>query len=155
MNKVTAYIGIGSNMGDRRANLDKAVGMLRHAKNIEVKTVSPLYNTAPVGYTDQPDFLNGVVEIETILTPHGLLKACRRIEEKLKRVRTMRWGPRTIDMDILLYDGLVVQDEDLIIPHPRMHEREFVLKPLNDIAPQAVHPVYKMPVCKLYERLKM
>lgn len=155
VNKIIAYIGIGSNVGDRQANLDGAVDMLRHTKGIEVKAVSPFYNTAPVGYTHQPDFLNGVVEIETTLSSHELLKACQGIEEKLKRVRTIRWGPRTIDMDILLYDDLIVQDEDLIIPHPRMHEREFVLKPLNDIAPQVVHPVYKMAVCKLYERLRM
>ncbi|MBZ4644925.1 MAG: 2-amino-4-hydroxy-6-hydroxymethyldihydropteridine diphosphokinase [Petroclostridium sp.] len=152
--KIKAYLGIGSNIGDRQSNLDAAVGMLRHTRGIEIRNVSSFYNTAPVGYTAQPDFLNGVVEIETILTPHELLKICQTIEDKLKRVRTIRWGPRTIDIDILLYDELIIQDENLIIPHPHMHQREFVLQPLNDIAPEVIHPVFKMTVCKLYERLK-
>jgi len=152
--KIIAYIGIGSNIGDRKANLEAAVDMLGNTGGIEAKDVSPFYNTAPVGYPDQPDFLNGVVKIETILSPCELLKICQGIEKKLKRVRTVRWGPRTIDLDILLYSDLIMQDEDLVIPHPHIHEREFVLKPLNDIAPQAVHPVYKMTVHELYERLK-
>ncbi|MDK2800431.1 MAG: 2-amino-4-hydroxy-6-hydroxymethyldihydropteridine diphosphokinase [Clostridiales bacterium] len=150
IHKAIVYLGIGSNMGDRQANLDAAVDMLRCMEGIEVKAVSPFYHTAPVGYTEQPDFLNGAVEVETILSPHELLKVCQRIEKKLKRVRTIRWGPRTIDVDILLYNHLVMQDENLVIPHPRMHEREFVLKPLNDIAPHVIHPVYKISIREIY-----
>jgi len=153
-NEVMAYLGIGTNMGDKKANLDGAVDMLMHTCGIKVKAVSSYYNTAPVGYKDQPDFLNGALGVETILSPYELLKVCQKIEEELKRVRIIRWGPRTIDVDILLYGDLVMNDEDLIIPHPRMHEREFVLMPLKDIAPGAVHPVNKMTVSELYEGLR-
>lgn len=148
-----AYLGIGSNIGDRRANLDRSIELLKSSDGIEVRKVSPFYNTAPVGYLEQPDFLNGVVEIETTLTPHELLKVCGSVEENLKRIRVTRWGPRTIDVDILLFGDSIVSADDLVIPHPRMHEREFVLKPLNDIAPDAVHTVLKMTVSELFRRL--
>jgi 2-amino-4-hydroxy-6-hydroxymethyldihydropteridine diphosphokinase len=149
-----AYLGIGSNIGDKQANLEGVVKLLRDTPGITVKTVSPFYITAPVGYADQPDFLNGAVALETTLSPDQLLKRCQELEQELKRVRTIRWGPRTIDVDILLYEDLVLDDPNLTVPHPRMLEREFVLKPLNDIAPEALHPIEKISVSKLYQRLR-
>lgn len=141
-----AYIGIGSNIGDRENNLNSAIEMLKQKDGVEVTAVSSYINTVPVGYTDQPDFLNAVVEVTTTLFPQKLLEVCASIEKDLKRERIIHWGPRTIDLDILLYDDLVLNDSNLIIPHPRMHEREFVLKPLKEIAPKAFHPVLKKTI---------
>ena len=152
-NPVKAYIALGSNMGDREQNLNRGVEMLRCSENVEVTAVSSYVNTAPVGYTEQPDFLNAVVEVRTILTPRALLEACIRIEKSMKRERIIRWGPRIIDLDIVLYGDLILDEEQLTIPHPRMHEREFVLGPLNEIAPQILHPVFKQCVHDLYRAL--
>ena len=138
-----AYIALGSNIGNREENLNNAIEMLRQNEGVEVKQISSYINTAPVGFTEQPDFLNAVVEVKTSLCPHKLLEICSDIEKNLKRERIIHWGPRTIDLDILLYDDLVLNDADLIIPHPRMHERDFVLKPLKEIAPKAFHPVLR------------
>lgn len=149
---VTAYIGLGSNLGDREASLNSAVALLGQVNGIEVTAVSSYYNTDPVGYEQQPDFLNAAVEIKTALSADELLQVCMRIEKELRRERIIRWGPRTIDMDILLYGDRIINEEHLIIPHPRMHERNFVLKPLNEIAPKAVHPVYRQTVCEMYHK---
>ena len=130
---VIAYIGIGSNMGNIRENIEEAINQLRKTEGIKVSAVSKLHVTKPVGYTNQPDFLNGVIKIETSLSPRGLLIACQKIEKNLKRKRTIRWGPRTIDLDILMYGNYEVNDDDLVIPHPRMHERDFVLLPLAEV----------------------
>lgn len=130
-----AYLGLGSNIGKKKENIDNAVDMLKHHELIEVKSASSYYETEPVGYHEQDWFLNIVVEIETKLEPYQLLEFCSYIEEKLKRKRIIRWGPRTIDVDILLYDGYISQDEKLTIPHPRMTERAFVMVPLYEIAP--------------------
>lgn len=151
---VTAYIGMGSNIGDRESNLNSAVEMLRILEGIEVTAVSSYLNTAPIGYIDQPDFLNAAAELRTNLTPADLLKVCRKVEQELKRERTIRWGPRTIDLDILLYGDMVINQEDLVIPHPRMHERVFVLGPLNEITPHTVHPVMKKSVNELLRDIK-
>lgn len=148
-NSVTAYIGLGSNIGDREKNLDSAIDMLRETPCVKILQVSSYINTAPVGYTEQPDFLNAVVEINTTLKPDELLKACMDIEARLKRKRLIRWGPRTIDLDILLYGKQIINNENLIIPHPRMHEREFVLKPLSEIAPNAFHPILNKTVAEI------
>lgn len=150
MSGVIAYLGLGSNLGNKMDNLNKGINLLRCTAGIAVKATSPFYHTSPVGYTDQPDFLNAAVEIDTTLNPIGLLDICQCIEKKLKRVDSVRWGPRTIDIDILLYGDCIMRNDRLVLPHPMMHEREFVLKPLNDIAPQAVHPVYNMTVAQLY-----
>lgn len=152
--KVTAYLALGSNLGDREANLNKALQMLSKTVGIEVTNVSAFLNTAPVGYTDQPDFLNAVVEIETILEPYALLAVCNEIEQALKRKRIIHWGPRTIDVDILLFGDLVLEDERLTIPHPRMLEREFVMKPLCEIAPEAVHPVQEKTIGQLWKDIQ-
>jgi 2-amino-4-hydroxy-6-hydroxymethyldihydropteridine diphosphokinase len=150
---VSAYISLGSNMGDREKNLNAAIRKLRETAGIEVTAVSSYINTAPVGYENQPDFLNAALELKTTLTPEALLAVCNQIEKDLKRERDIRWGPRTIDLDILLYGDMIVEKDNLTIPHPRMHERVFVLKPLNEIAPQAVHPVLHKKVESLYNDL--
>ena len=126
-----AYLSLGSNMGDRIDNLSRAVALLdRPSEGVEVEQVSPVFETAPVGYKDQDDFLNICVKIKTDLEPLALLSLCQKIEETLHRVRTIRWGPRTIDVDILTYDDLEINTQRLTIPHPRMYERGFVQVPL-------------------------
>lgn len=129
-----AYLSLGSNMGDRMDLLQKAVRLLHEHEAVGVEAVSSIYETDPVGLIDQPAFLNIVVEITTSLTPEGLLQICREIEESLDRVRVIRWGPRTIDLDILLYNHDNIETETLTVPHPRMQERAFVLVPLAEIA---------------------
>ncbi len=132
MNK--AYLGIGSNLGDKKQNIEAAVSLLREQAQLTVTKISSYYETEPVGYLEQDWFLNCVLEIETSLRPEQLLLACQAIEAKLKRERLIRFGPRTIDIDILLYEGYDSLEEDLTIPHPRMSERKFVLIPLLEIA---------------------
>jgi 2-amino-4-hydroxy-6-hydroxymethyldihydropteridine diphosphokinase/dihydroneopterin aldolase/2-amino-4-hydroxy-6-hydroxymethyldihydropteridine diphosphokinase len=151
--KVTAYLALGSNIGDREAYLAKALKMLGETEGVKVTNVSTFLNTKPVGYTDQPDFLNAVVEIETTLEPHTLLGVCNEIEQNLKRKRIIHWGPRTIDVDILLFGDLVLEDETLTIPHPRMTERNFVMQPLSEIAPNVIHPVLGKTVWELYGKI--
>jgi 2-amino-4-hydroxy-6-hydroxymethyldihydropteridine diphosphokinase len=127
------YLALGSNIGDREDYLKKAVEKISLIKSIKLLSVSRVYETDPVGYTDQPSFLNMAVLVHTSLLPLDLLNHLQEIENSLKRVRSIHWGPRTIDIDILLYGSLKVQLPDLIIPHPRMLERAFVLTPLKDI----------------------
>ena len=148
------YIGLGSNLGDRAKNINEAVAMLDYSENVGVSNVSSLYETEPVGYADQGPFLNAVAEVKTTLTPRELLAKCMTIEEKLGRVRTVKWGPRTIDLDILLYADRVIDEADLKVPHPLMHEREFVLVPLAEITPDAVHPVLKKTIRELLDSLR-
>ena len=128
-----AYLGLGTNMGDRLDYLNKACDLLEQNENIISLKKSNLYETKAWGYTEQADFLNMCVEIETNLAPYDLLSLCQEIENKLDRVRVIRWGPRTIDVDILFYDDIVSDDEKLLIPHPRIKERAFVLVPLMDL----------------------
>lgn len=130
-----AYIGLGSNEGSRDDNIMQAVKELAATDDIKVTKVSSLYETKPVGYVDQPDFLNGVVEIETTLTPGQLLAATKSIENQLQRRRDIHWGPRTIDLDILLVDSLEMAEAGLKLPHPEVENRAFVLVPLAEIAP--------------------
>ncbi|WP_425446702.1 2-amino-4-hydroxy-6-hydroxymethyldihydropteridine diphosphokinase [Dethiothermospora halolimnae] len=129
-----AYLGIGSNIGDTKKHIEDSIEMLRNNKKIEVIKISSKYETEPIGYTDQDWFLNVVVEIKTELEPYELLKYCNYIEDELKRKRIIRWGPRTIDVDVLLYGDYTSDDEKLTIPHPRMTERAFVMIPLYEIA---------------------
>ncbi|WP_203248993.1 2-amino-4-hydroxy-6-hydroxymethyldihydropteridine diphosphokinase [Sporosarcina beigongshangi] len=136
-----AYLSIGSNIGDRLEHLVEAVRALQLYDGVEVLAVSSIYETAPVGYTDQADFLNVVVCLETVAVAQVLLEICQTVERELGRVRTVRWGPRTVDLDILLYSTDNIEEENLVIPHPRMHERAFVLIPLLEIAPTIAHPV--------------
>jgi 2-amino-4-hydroxy-6-hydroxymethyldihydropteridine diphosphokinase len=129
-----AFLGLGSNLGDRRSYLREAVTTLGST----VVGVSPLYETAAVGGPDQGPFLNLVVELETTLSPHELLGLCHRLEGAADRVRTVRWGPRTLDVDILWVDGQTIDQPDLQVPHPRMFERRFVMAPLAALAPDVV-----------------
>jgi 2-amino-4-hydroxy-6-hydroxymethyldihydropteridine diphosphokinase len=135
-----AYLGLGSNIGDRLAYLQSAVDALDVAGEAAVVAVSRVYETAPVGGPPQDAYLNAVVVIETELDPHGLLELAQRIERDARRVRAERWGPRTLDVDVLLYDDVRLADPDLTLPHPRMGERGFVLAPLRDVAPALVDP---------------
>lgn len=128
-----AFLGLGSNLGDRRSTLAAAVRALP-----DVVAVSPVYETDPVGGPDQGPFLNLVVELDTERSAHELLALCAEREAEAERVRTVRWGPRTLDVDVLWIDGVEVDDPDLIVPHPRIGERRFVLAPLRDLAPDLV-----------------
>jgi 2-amino-4-hydroxy-6-hydroxymethyldihydropteridine diphosphokinase len=135
----TVYIGIGSNVGEREENCLKAVRLLEE-NGVKITRRSALYETEPWGVTDQPRFINMAVASETDLSPRGLLLLLKRIEGDMGRRRGVKWGPRLIDLDILLYNDLVMEESDLAIPHPMMHRRHFVLKPLAEIAPDKVHP---------------
>jgi 2-amino-4-hydroxy-6-hydroxymethyldihydropteridine diphosphokinase len=131
----TAYLGLGSNLGDREANMRRALALLDSDAKVTVVGVSSLYGTHPVGVEDQPDFLNAVAELRTGLDPWELLSLCLDIENRLGRKRTIRWGPRVIDIDILLYEGVEIADNKLSVPHPLMLERGFVMIPLAEIVP--------------------
>lgn len=138
MSGVTAYISLGSNLGDKEAYLREASEALAGSSGVTLLRSSPVYRTRPVGKVDQDWFLNQIVEIATTLPPDGLLDVCQEIEKRLGRVRHERWGPRTIDLDILVYGSTVSDDPRLTLPHPRMLERAFVLVPLADLAPDLV-----------------
>lgn len=127
-----AFLGMGSNLGDRRAILRAAVAAIP-----EVAAVSPVYETEPVGGPEQGPFYNIVVELETERSPRELLELCEELEQAANRTRVIRWGPRTLDVDVLLVGELVVDEDDLEVPHPRMHQRNFVMVPLLDLFPQA------------------
>ena len=144
-----AYIGLGSNMGDKIANLNKAIEELGKVPGNKVLAVSSFYKTEPVGGVEQDWFVNAAAEIETSLTPRELLNKLLYIEKNLGRVRDARWGPRVIDLDILLYDDLVMDEEGLSIPHPYLHKRGFVLVPLAEIAPKVIHPRLRKSVSEL------
>jgi 2-amino-4-hydroxy-6-hydroxymethyldihydropteridine diphosphokinase len=134
-----AYLALGSNLGDRLEHLREAVRRLGATDGIDVARSSRIYETEPVG-PPQPPYLNAVLEVETTLSPRELLEACQAVEDALGRVRAERWGPRTIDVDVLTYDELTVDEPDLVIPHPRMHERGFVLVPLGELDADAALP---------------
>lgn len=148
-----AYLGMGSNMGDRKANLEEAIRMLSEDEECRVAAVSSFITTKPVGYLDQDDFLNGALHLKTLRTPDGLLELIGRIEKALGRERKIHWGPRTIDLDILFYDDETIEKEDLIIPHRELANRDFVLTPLCEIAPWLKHPVLGMTVLQLKDKL--
>ena len=151
---VTAYVALGANLGDRRANLEAALGLLAELPRLRLLRVSAFFDTAHVGKTDQPRFLNAVARVETGLPPRRLLRALQIIEDRLGRRRDEHWGPRTLDLDLLLYGDRVVNEPDLVVPHPRMHERAFVLEPLVQIAPDARHPLLKTTAAELLHRLQ-
>ena len=131
-------IGLGSNLGERECQLEQALQWLEQAGDLHIISVSNLYETKPVGDTDQPEFLNMAARVETSLTPIELLQRCLAVENKMGRVRTRRWGPRIIDIDLLEYNARLVRQPELTLPHPEIVNRGFVLIPLNDIAPELI-----------------
>ena len=149
-----AYIALGSNLGDRELNLLRAVAEIGKLPDSKVTGLSPFYETSPVGVTDQPAFFNAVLRLATTHTPHELLHSLQRLEnEVFKRTRTVRWGPRTMDLDLLLYGNEVIASDDLILPHPHMTERRFVLQPLSMLAPELIHPVEGRSIAELLAEL--
>ena len=131
-----ALIGIGSNIGDRKMYIDTAVDALNHIPAVKVLRISPVYETAPWGYVNQENFYNAVMEVETNLTPNALLGVCLGIEAGIGRIRGIKNGPRVLDLDLLLFEGLECTTAELTLPHPRMFERDFVLVPLKDLYPE-------------------
>ena len=167
MEEVKAYLSLGSNLGRRETNLEAAIGQLSQSSNIEsgctkygrtqsktelalnILRLSSVYETAPWGLEDQPDFLNCVLEVETHLTPSAVLELAKRVEDFLGRKPGTRYGPRLIDVDILFYGKLVLEQPDLQIPHPRLHLRAFALVPLAELVPEFIHPVLNVSVAQL------
>jgi 2-amino-4-hydroxy-6-hydroxymethyldihydropteridine diphosphokinase len=147
------YLGIGTNLGDPLQQMSRAVTYLHHTAGMSVTSLSSIYQTSPIGYLDQPDFYNMVIEIETLLIPTQLLAAILHIEKKLHRVRAIRWGPRTIDIDILLYGDHLMQSNELQIPHPRMKERAFVLIPLYELIGNKILPGTEQTLREWIEQL--
>jgi 2-amino-4-hydroxy-6-hydroxymethyldihydropteridine diphosphokinase len=151
---ITAYLALGANLGDREKNIRAALTHLAASEGIAVMRISSLIeNRAVGGGPDAPPFLNAAAEIKTTLGSHALLHRILQIEEKLGRVRRQKWEPRLIDIDLLLYGDVIISSQELVIPHPLMHERQFVLQPLAEIAPEAVHPALQMTVAGLLQDL--
>ena len=148
------YAGLGSNLGNKRENIIKAIDRLNACEGICVKEKSGFYNTAPVGGPLQPDYVNCVIGMETEIEPQVLLEEFKKIEIGLGRKPGVRWGPRVVDLDILLYGNRIVDEHNLKIPHERMHERAFVLEPLCEISPDIKHPVSGISISELLEKLK-
>jgi 2-amino-4-hydroxy-6-hydroxymethyldihydropteridine diphosphokinase len=149
-----AYLGLGSNVGDREEYIEQAVFLLSKIKGIDIVRRSTNHETEAEGAGEQPAFINAAVQIKTNLSPYELLEKIQEIETALGREREVEWGPRTIDVDILMYDDQIVSDDKLQIPHPLMHERLFVLLPLKEIAPRAMHPTMEKTIEALYEEKK-
>jgi 2-amino-4-hydroxy-6-hydroxymethyldihydropteridine diphosphokinase len=143
------FLSLGSNMGERQKYLSDAAGNLKGVPDTRVVWTSSVYETDPYGKQDQPQFLNAVVEIETALEPEKLLDVCKGIEQTLGRTSTEKWGPREIDIDILIYDGVVFGNSSLKVPHPELEKRKFVLVPLKEIAPDLIHPENGMTITEL------
>jgi 2-amino-4-hydroxy-6-hydroxymethyldihydropteridine diphosphokinase len=149
-----AYIGFGSNIGDRLKHIQNAIHALSKTEGITLQEISSVYKTDPVGYETQEPFLNGIAAIQTSLSPLSLLHTLKDIEIAVGRQHRIRWGPREIDLDLLIYGDLRLQTEKLVVPHPEMHLRRFVLAPLAEIAPDLVHPVFQETIETLLEHLE-
>ncbi len=153
VNTTQVYLGIGSNIGDRMVFIQKAIDAIARLDGCRLIQVAPVFETKPVGYAEQGDFLNTVVMVETSLTPDELLQQTQTIEHDLHRVREIHWGPRTIDIDILFYGKCRIESDTLTIPHPLLHQRGFVLAPMYSIAKDYVHPVLGKTIAELYDEL--
>ena len=151
--KHIAYIGMGSNVGNKLLQCQKAISEILRIDRHRLLAQSSFYKTQPFGYTAQDWFMNGVIKIETDLEAYELLRSLKEIESRLGRQETVRWGPRVIDLDILFYDEEQIRSEELQIPHPRLHDRQFVLIPLAEIDPHLIHPVLKKTIRELLNRL--
>lgn len=152
---MNVYISIGSNLGDRLKNIRKALNMFKKNKEIKIKKISSIYETEPEYLKKQRKFFNCVIKLTTFILPEKLLPILQNIENKLKRKRTIKYGPRTIDLDILLYGNKIYSTENLIIPHPLMHKRAFVLVPLAEINPDIIHPVFKNKISAFLSKLNV
>jgi 2-amino-4-hydroxy-6-hydroxymethyldihydropteridine diphosphokinase len=152
--KHVAFIGIGSNIGDKVERCRNAISSVLAFDNHRLLARSSLYKTQPLGYTAQDWFVNGVIKIETDLQAQELLRSLKALESSLGRQETFRWGPRTIDLDLLFFDDEQIHSEELEIPHPRLHDRQFVLIPLAEIEPHLVHPVFKKTIQEILDRLR-
>jgi 2-amino-4-hydroxy-6-hydroxymethyldihydropteridine diphosphokinase len=150
---VVAYIGLGANEGNPRRQLEEAIIRLAATEEIELVRASSFYLNPPLGPPGQPWYVNAVIQVRTRLTPEELLRVLHRVEQDLGRVRRERWGTRVIDLDLLLYNGVMLSGPDLCLPHPEMHKRSFVLVPLAEIAPQAWHPALEKTASELLENL--
>lgn len=148
------FLGLGSNLGHREKYLNTAVAHLKNLKDTRIVWASAIYESEPYGNLDQPKFLNAALEIETALTPKELCAEVKAIERLVGRTSSERWGPREIDIDVLVYDGLVFQDETVTVPHPEMEKRKFVLVPMKEIAPDLVHPINGMTMEELLAACK-
>lgn len=148
---ISAYLGLGSNLGNKRQNLLKAINLLNQTGRVKIIKQSRFYKIKPVGVINQPDFLNAVIKIKTNLPPRELLKTVKKIEREMGRLPGRRWGPRLIDIDILLYGDYILTTASLTIPHRHLHKRDFVLKPLCEIAPRVIHPLFRKTAKALYK----
>lgn len=148
------YIGLGSNLGDRLGFIQQAVQMLDFNDAIKILETSSFYETEPYGIKDQDWFINAAVKISTTLTPVEVLRVCQHIEEKLGRKREMKWGPRVIDLDILLYDDEIIADDILTIPHPATYDRACCIVPLLEIAEELIHPILQKDMDEIYQNLE-
>lgn len=149
----TAYIALGSNIGEKETYLNDAISAINSDSMCMVDRASDFIITKPYGYTNQDDFLNAAIKIQTLYSPKMLLEFLQRLELNANRVRTTHWGPRTLDLDILFYDNMVIDEDVLTVPHPDMINRDFVLVPLNQIAPNHIHPVYNQSIHQLMVNL--
>lgn len=148
------YLSFGSNLGDKEENIKEALELIDKSKYNKILKVSSIIETEPWGYEEQENFLNGVCEVKTLMNPKELIGFLLNIEKILKRERVIKWGPRTLDLDVLYYDDMVSEDDNITLPHPRMQYREFVLKPLNEIAPNKLHPIKKLRTFEMLETLE-
>ena len=151
---MVCYLGLGSNIGNRKENMLKAKSALNSSSQVNVLQSSTIIETDPVGNTNQPKFLNCVLKIETNLKPAELLTKCLEIESKLRRIRIKKWEPRIIDIDILLYGDKIIKEDYLVIPHPELHKREFVLRSLVEICPEFIHPKMNNTILQIYEDIQ-
>lgn len=146
----TVYISFGSNIGNRKKAIEEAFYLIEQ-NNMRITKKSTIFETEPYGYTEQPSFLNGALEVKTDLSCREVLEKLLYIEKEIGRVRKFKWGPRLIDLDIIFFNDEVYDEEDLKVPHPDMHNRDFVLKPLSELCPNFIHPVLKKTVKELFE----